>query len=101
MGLILASFVFCLRKIKGWSLHLLIGLFFGALAAYALTETALFNKTDGRFAVEIPLKEAAVPLVNYEPERHLLTGLSLQGLSLLMSQGILQDSSPVYTEENN
>lgn len=99
MGLILASFVFCMRQVKVWNGKMLIGLCSGALMAYLLTDTTLTPAIEGNYAVPISLESKAVPLSNYDPNSHLLTGLSGQTLGVLLAQGLLQDTTPVYNQQ--
>jgi putative membrane protein len=41
LGLILASFIFCIRKVTVWKGKMILGLCLGALAAYLLTDSTL------------------------------------------------------------
>lgn len=99
-GFILASFAFCIRQIKVWNSQNMIGLCLGALIAFLLTDATLASSVGGEFAapVEIPYQEK--PLSNYDYETHLMTGLSAQELSILISQGILQKTTPVYNQQH-
>lgn len=99
LGLILASFVFCIRQMKEWNGKMIVGLCTGALIAYLLTETTLAPASEGSFAVPIQLEAKNIPLRNYDPNDHLLTGLSTQTLGILLAQGLLQDTTPVYNQQ--
>jgi putative membrane protein len=99
LGLILASFVFCMRQIQVWNGKMVIGLCVGVLTAYFLTETTLAPAAEGNYAVPIKLGSETIPLRNYDPNDHLLTGLSAQTLGVLLSQGLLQDTTPVYNQQ--
>jgi putative membrane protein len=99
LGLILASFVFCVRQIKVWKGNMIIGLCMGALVAYLLTDTTLAPASEGEFAVPIEINDQHVALRNYDSSQHLLTGLSSQTLSVLFAQGLLQDTTPVYNQQ--
>lgn len=102
LGLILASFLFCIKQIQKWNPRIIFGLFLGAIAAYSLSEAVSFNSSaEGNYSVEIHLDHQNVSIKNYEPNLHLLTGLSIQGINLLISQGFLQESSPVYNHQNH
>lgn len=98
LGLILASFLFCIRQMTVWNLKMIMGLCIGALAAYFLTETTLAPASEGNFAVPIEISSSEVPLRNYDSQEHLLTGLSSQTLGILLAQGLLQDTTPVYNQ---
>lgn len=99
LGLILASFVFCLRQIRVWKKKMVVGLCIGALSAYLLTDTTLLPASDGEFAVPITIESRQVALSNYDPSQQLLTGLSSHTLSVLLAQGLLQDTTPVYNQQ--
>ncbi|MFI0435808.1 MAG: DUF368 domain-containing protein [Parachlamydiaceae bacterium] len=99
LGLILASFVFCVRQIKVWKGKMVLGLCLGALAAYLLTDTAMAPLSDGNFAVPINIDSEHIELRNYDSSHRLLTGLSSQTLSVLLAQGLLQNTTPVYDQQ--
>lgn len=99
LGLILASFVFCVRQIQVWKGKMIVGLCIGALAAYFLTDTTLAPASDGEFAIPIEIKSQDIALRNYDSSHQLLTGLSSQTLSVLLAQGLLQDTTPVYNQQ--
>jgi putative membrane protein len=100
LGLILASFVFCLRQIKVWKGRMILGLCVGAFAAYLLTNTTLTPTTEGEFAVPIEIDAHEITLRNYDSSHHLLTGLSSQALGVLLAQGLLQNNTPVYNQQH-
>jgi putative membrane protein len=99
-GLVLASFVFCMRKMQAWNSKMLLGLCAGALIAYLLTETTLTRGSEGNYAVPLQLEAGTVRLRNYDSEYHLLTDLSAQSLGVLLAQGLLQDTTPVYNKQH-
>ncbi len=99
LGLILASFVFCVRQLEAWNGKMVLGLCVGALIAYLLTETTLAPASEGTFSVPIQIESKDIPLRNYDPNYHLLTGVSAQALSVLLAQGLLQDTTPVYNQQ--
>ena len=99
LGLILASFVFCMRQMRVWNWKRLVGLCTGALIAYLLTETTLVPAVEGNYAVPLELESKTIPLRNYDSDDHLLTDLSAQTLGILLTQGLLQDTTPVYNQQ--
>lgn len=98
-GLILASFVFCIRQVTVWGGQAIIGLFLGIIIAYLLTDTTLAPAKEGEFAVPIEINSAKMALKNYDFSDRLLTGLSSQNLSVLLAQGLLQKTTPVYNQQ--
>lgn len=101
MGLILASFVFCVRQVQTWSWKLLFGLMVSAFLAYALTSSTLTSSSaKEEYAIEIEIKSTNIALSNYDPNTHLLTGLSTQTLSVLLAQGIVQREMPVFNAQH-
>lgn len=100
LGLILASFVFCIRQIQVWNGKMIVGLCVGALFAYLLTDTTLAHTSEGEYAVSIEINAQDVVLRNYDTSQHLLTGLSSQTLSVLLAQRLLQDTTPVYNQQH-
>lgn len=100
LGLIFASFVFCMQQIKKWNEKMVIGLCLGILMAHVLTDTTLAPASEGDYAVAVELKTRNLPLRNYNSQDHLLTGLSSQMLSVLLAQGILEETAPVYNQQH-
>lgn len=100
LGLILASFIFCIRQIETWNSKMVVGVCIGALAAYLLTDTTLVLAEEGRFAVPVELELQQVPLRNYDSSHHLLTGLTSQTMGILLAQGLLEEVTPVYDQEH-
>lgn len=100
LGLILASFVFCIRQVSLWNGKMVLGLCTGALIAYFLTETTITPTAEGNFAVPIEIESKTVPLRNYDLQENLLTGLSAQTLGILLEQGLLQNTTPVYNQQH-
>ena len=99
LGLILASFVFCLKQIKNWNKQIFFGLCLGAISAYILTEPQSVEM-ENLYAIEINNPSITENVINYHPENHLLTGLTIQVLKNLMSQGVLKDNTPIYNNEH-
>ncbi|WP_068468083.1 DUF368 domain-containing protein [Candidatus Protochlamydia phocaeensis] len=95
MGLILASFVFCLRQIKQWAIGKGIGLIAGALIAYGLTDLTLSPESAGPYAIKMEIRQEK-DLFNYQAQQSLLTQLSPTVLSALLSKGIIQPDTLVY-----
>ncbi len=100
LGLIFASFIFCIRQIKVWKGTMILGLCLGAFTAYLLTETTLTPAAEGGYAVPIEIESPTKTLRNYDSRDHLLTGLSSQTLGMLLAQGLLQDTTPVYNQQH-
>lgn len=100
LGLILASFIFCIRQIRVWKRNMIVGLCLGALSAYLLTDTTLIPKSEGEYAVPFEIKTQNRVVRNYDSSQHLLTGLSSQTLSVLLAEGLLQDTTPVYNQQS-
>lgn len=100
-GLILASFVFCLRQIKVWNSRIVIGLFAGVIFAYLLTESTLHPHVDGNYAVPMQIETHQLPIKNYDSAKKLLTGLSMRTLANLLAKGIIQQETPIYNQEGN
>ena len=99
-GLILASFVFCIRQVKVWKGQMIFGLCLGALIAYLLTGSTLSSPSEGEFSVPIDIQTSSVALRNYDSSDHLLTGISSQTLSVLLAQDFIQETTPVYNQQN-
>jgi len=99
LGLILASFVFCIRQVQVWKGKMIVGLCIGAFVAYLLTDTTLAPASEGEFAVSIAINSSSFSPRNYDASQQLLTGLSSQTLSVLLAQGLLQDTTPVYNQQ--
>lgn len=100
LGLILASFVFCLREVKVWNEKMIIALCAGSLIAYLLTEATPRSSSEGNYSVSIQVETNNVPLRNYDAQQNLLTGLSSQMISILLAQDLLQDNAPVYNQHH-
>ncbi len=101
LGLILASLIFCIRQIRIWKRGMLKNFLVGALAAYLLTNATLnpsIKKEE--FAIPLELNVSGVALLNYDAKNHLLTGLSSQTLSGLLSQGLIKNKTPVYNRKH-
>lgn len=98
LGLILASFVFCMRQIQRWTWKSMGGFLLGALCAYVLTDSTLIAPTEGEYAVKVRLESVQTPVRNYAPHQQLLTGLTPQTLSALVVQGVVQDTARVYDQ---
>ncbi len=100
MGLILASFVFCLRQVQAWSWKLILGLMLSACLAYVLTSSTSPASVKGAYAIEIDIKPTQHLMSNYDSGTHLLTNLSIETLSVLVSQGIVQRDVPVFNAQH-
>lgn len=100
LGLILASFVFCMRQVRVWDWKIAFGIGLGVISAYFLTESTLTTAQEGPFAIALEIHTDAVPLRNYDPEKQLLHGLSSQTLGVLLAQGLLVEDTPVYDRQH-
>lgn len=99
-GLILASFVFCVRQVHIWSKRMLFGLFLGVLLGFLLTAKEENSVSRGIYAIEINLGVQDQSLINYHVQEKLLTGLNSQDLIVLLSHDLIQPTSPIYDNEH-
>lgn len=97
LGLILASFVFCLRQLKAWKAYHLVGLIFGAVIAYLLTNASSPFPTDDLYAVKIDLNTTEVTLNNYDAAQQLLTNLSHATLGAMLAKGLISSDTSIYS----
>lgn len=100
MGLILASFVFCLRQVQTWNWKLILGLVLSACLAYALTSSTSPASVKNEYAIEIDIQPTQHLISNYDPSTRLLTNLSTETLSVLVAQGIVQRDMPVFNAQH-
>jgi putative membrane protein len=100
LGLILASFVFCIRQIQRWTWKSVGGFLLGALCAYVLTDSTLIAPHEGEYAVKVHLEsvQTQISVRNYAPHQQLLTGLTPQMLSALVAQGGVPETARVYDQ---
>jgi putative membrane protein len=97
MGLIFASLVFCMRQIRQWEWKNIAGLILGGLITFFMTESSLKQSADGGpYAIQVEIEAAKQSFKNYDHHTHLLTGITQQSLGVLLSQGIIDEDSPVY-----
>ncbi len=96
MGLILASFLFCIRQVQKWNGLSIAGLLLGAIGAYLLTGAIGVSDSQGEYAIKIQLDHAMPPLKNYDPQQKLLTQLSEASLGALLTKGIVKPDTLVY-----
>ncbi|WP_039357439.1 DUF368 domain-containing protein [Candidatus Protochlamydia amoebophila] len=97
LGLILASFVFCIRQVKKWSWLKVIALIIGLSLAYFLTDFTLSNSREGKYAVRVDLGSFPVELVNYDGK--LLKNLSASDLSVLTAKKNITPTSLVFDRQ--
>lgn len=100
LGLISASFVFCMRQVKEWNLSIFAGLFLGAVIAFLLTENTPRVDIAGKYSIPLKIENKNIVIGQGESCHHLLTGLTTPMLSALLAKGLLEDSAPVYDEHN-
>lgn len=100
MGLIFASFLFCVRQVKEWSRLKFMALFLGCLAAYLLTGVE-GGKMAGEYAIKIspPPSLTTAKIENYQPENELLTHLSAETLGIMLAKERIGSDTPVYTHQ--
>lgn len=103
LGLILASFYFCMKQVREWSLLKWVGLGLGLIIAFALTQvsTAQKNPQKNPYAIKIDIPYAALAVNNYQIDKKLLTNLSAETLSQLLSKQIIEADTKVYDENGN
>lgn len=95
-GLVVASFVFCAKQVKVWNGTQVVSLAVGAIIAHLLTGTTLAPEAlETPYAVQVAIAEPAVPLENYIPEKHLLTGLTPETLGAMVAKGTIQLDEPL------
>ncbi len=99
LGLILASFTFCLRQISQWSWKVGAGLLIGILSAYFLTDATLAPQTEGGYAVRINSSYSGSDLSNYSVKEKLLKEVSESTLGVLLAKKVIQPNTPVYNEK--
>lgn len=97
-GLILASVLYCAKQLKKWSWTILLFFIIGTIGAFLLT-TLPFQKNEGyTFAVSLPSNitfDSSHPIRNYDPEQHLLLGVSSSELSALLAKGVIEKDTLV------
>jgi putative membrane protein len=95
LGLILASFTFCVRQLKQWSALNAFGIVVGCVAAYALTSTTLANTEQGSYAIKV-VNPSSRLVTNYNSEFGLLTHLSESNLSMMLAKDEITNGTPIY-----
>lgn len=96
LGLILASFWFCIRQLTEWKAVHIVGMVFGAVIAYLFTGPFFETQSQGPFSVKIELNENFPSLNNYDAKRGLLTHLSDYTLGAMFSKGLIAPDADVY-----
>ncbi len=96
LGLIVASFFFCVRQVTNWYRLTYIEFCLGGLVAFLLTGTTLVPPAEGNYAIPLRIEVPLIPLRNYDLVEGRLTGLSAQMLGALRAQGRVEDSTAVY-----
>lgn len=95
LGLILASFVLCMRELKRWTFLEAAGLIIGAISAYTLTGTTLSVEEQGPYAIKMEYNSQK-PLYNYDAEKGLLTYLSKGTLSAMLAKNTIQPDTILF-----
>ena len=100
LGLILASFYFCMKQVHKWSLLKWGGLGLGLITAFMLTHVTISQKSriKNPYAIKIDIPYATFAVNNYQIDKKLLTDLSAETLSQLLSKNIIQADTLVYDE---
>jgi len=98
-GLILASVVFCAKKIKKFQMrHLFIGLI-GAIAAFFITSyTVKDAKVSEARSFEVTIAKnypAELKLRNYDASKNLLKNVDEATLGAMVAKGIIDQNTPV------
>lgn len=97
LGLILASFGFCIRQIKQWNALYVVGLIIGIITAYMLTSPFLsIDAPLGVYAIKMELNESMPVLTNYDSDQKLLKNLSGPMLGAMSAKKIISNDSEVY-----
>lgn len=99
-GLIVASFVFCAKQLKKWQWKHLGVLVLGAMVAHLLTGTALApDVPEKTYAIQMTMPASSTKVKNYDPERHLLTGLTPPMLGALVAKSIIGLDAPIFSAD--
>lgn len=102
MGLIIASFIYCIRQITNWNRSTALALGLGMLLAYLGTSAPWpSGQTQAIYAIKIEREASPVPISNYDSERQLLTGLSGSTLHALQAKGMINSETMIYTVEGS
>lgn len=99
LGLILASVIFCIRKVEKWTLRSVLSLVVGGIAAFMLTNFTVVrssqkNITTYNVAISENFSESK-NVSNYDPDSHLLLGVSLSTMSAMLAKGYITKESPI------
>lgn len=98
LGIILASFFFCLRQINEWSSIQVIGLVCGAILAYVGTGSSLLSESKGFYGVKIQL-DLNRSVKNYDAQQGVLKDLSKATLSAMLAKEIVHRDAEVYDNQ--
>ena len=97
---VLASFYFCIKQVKKWTRRTWCGLGCGSVIAFALTTLSLQNNlVIHPYAIKIDLPSDTSLANNYQTKDKLLTNLSAEDLSLLVSKRIVKSSTDIYNRQ--
>lgn len=97
LGLILASFIFCVRQIKAWKWRYGMGLLMGAIIAYNLTDPRLPSELEGEYAIAWH-QSASVSLFNYDVQSQQITHLSKETLAGMLAKKIASADTSIYDQ---
>lgn len=96
-GLILASFVFCIRQLEAWRARHFIGLICGVAVAYLFTEKFNAPNSEGQYAIKLYVNQGHVPVSNYNSADQMLTHLSRVTLGAMLAKEIINSDTPIYS----
>lgn len=98
LGLILASFCFCVRQIRQWKGRHVLGLCGGIIVAFFLTGSFLSYSSES-YAIKRAANEKEVNLINYDSKNGLLGYLSANTLRGMLAKGLIDPDTELYENE--
>lgn len=101
LGLILASFVFCIKQVEKWKFIHISGFVFGAIFAYIFTGPYFISETENPYAIKYTLNDSQVALTNYNENEHLITDLSKDVLTAMVAKEVIQPDTEIFDNKGN
>ncbi|MBA3721002.1 MAG: DUF368 domain-containing protein [Parachlamydiaceae bacterium] len=101
LGLILASFLYCVRQLKKWKLSHYIGLLVGASVAFLFTGTYFVADSQGPYAIKIELNEYYPAMNNYDTSNKMLTHLTEPILGVMLGKGLISPQTAIFDNNGN
>jgi putative membrane protein len=102
LGLILASVIFCARKVEVWNLKSVIALIVGGLAAYSLTNVTLVDNSDDNgmtYRVAISSEYTASKVVsNYDAKSQMLINVESTALPAMLAKGYVTKDTTIVNQ---